>query len=354
MNEDLHNHIEALKVYAERVVINKADLEVLQQKRAQLKEIRADIPKYEKEDLRLALKGARDEEAELLVAINKLTGGSEVGEVYEALLPIAVQLGRVCQRPLQKDLREAIRAYDSNTTSPQVFRDLIIPFLEESGGSASLSDVMHRIEQGLQGKLTRPDLDVPPGKKCCRLQDNVRREIRQMKKERILTRRGGNMLILASHDREVSQGKQQRSQRLRWKRASMLEDCFDLQASNWQRLKTDRFRELLDDVIQPKSDCGISFESQAGVKFREWLESPNVVLPEETYAVLNNWAFGEGLWYKGKSTAIAALHLWEALFCARPEIRLTDPKIRNGKKILPERFDLWWPRQLDCQRRTGE
>lgn len=207
MNEDLQNCIEKLKVYAERAVFNKDDLEKLEERITQLQVTRESILEYEKKGVPVP-EGVRAEEAKLLVAINKLTGGSEFGEVYKALLPIAVRLGRVCQRPLQKDLRETIIKDNKDITPPRVFRDLVIQFLKDSGGSASLSDVIHQIEQSLQGQFTGADRDLLPGKKRCRSQDNVLREIRQMKRERILTRRGGSTLILASHDRELSEGKQ--------------------------------------------------------------------------------------------------------------------------------------------------
>jgi DNA repair ATPase RecN len=136
MNEDLHNCIKKLKKYAERAVFNKDDLEKLEERITPLEVTRESILRYEKKGVPVP-KGVRDEEEKLVAEIDKLTLGSEFGEVYEALLHIAARLGRTSQRTLQKDLRKAIIADDNNTTSPQVFRDLVIQFLKESGGVVS-------------------------------------------------------------------------------------------------------------------------------------------------------------------------------------------------------------------------
>jgi len=348
MNEDLQNCIEKLKVYAERAVFNKDDLEKLEERITQLQVTRESILEYEKKGVPVP-KGVRDEEEKLVAEIDKLTGGSEFGEVYKALLPIAVRLGRVCQRPLQKDLRETIIKDNKDITPPRVFRGLVIQFLKESGGSASLSDVMHQIEQSLQGHFTGPDRDLLPGKKRCRSQDNVLREIRQMKRERILTRRGGSTLILASHDREVTEGKQQGSQRLRWKRASCRDDCFDLELTNPEALDVDRCRQLLEAVTTEDGIRPPYFNKDASKEFHRWLSNLDTPLQEQAYARLSNWFLTDKEFCRNSPLGQSALELWNTLFCAKPDIRLTNPK--KDYKILRERFDLWWPSQLDCQKK---
>lgn len=181
-------------------------------------------------------------------------------------------------------------------------------------------------------------------------QQNLDNNWKVFSKELIGTRAAKNQGVTqGSGEKEEVDSSTPEPGKLEWERASMIEDCFDLRAQNLKRLNIDLFGELLDDVKRPKSDCRMNFSANASSKFKEWLDAPDQPLPEEAYAILNNWAFGKGPSYKGKSTQLAARDLWDALFCARPDDRLTDWKIKNGEKILPERFKLWRSKQLECQ-----
>lgn len=202
VNKSLQDHIDALKDYAEHAVIGKADVDALDQKTKLMEEIQSAVRRFERKGLPVP-EGLAADRVRIEADISQLRGRSEIEQAYEALLPIVVRLGRTCQRPLPRDLREVLNAYDGNTTSPRVFRDLIVLFLKESAGSARLPDVMNRIEQSLQGHFTASDLGQTPRKRWCRWVDNVRLEIRKMKDEHILARRGTSTLMLVTHDRKL-------------------------------------------------------------------------------------------------------------------------------------------------------
>lgn len=348
VNKDLQNHIDALKDYADHVVVEEADVGALKQTKKLLVEIERFIHRCEKEGLPVP-EGLGADKVKVEADINQLTGGSKIGQVYEALLPIVVRLGRKCQRPLQKDLREALTVDDRKTTSPKEFRDLIVQFLGESGGSASLPDVMQRIEQSLQGHFTVADLDQMPRKQWCRWKDNVRHEIRKMKEEHILARRSTSTLILVTHDKGMSRREQQGSRRLRWERAAHREDCFDLTLMNPGVLDVTHCTQLLADVRTKDGVHPPRFNRHQGRELQKWLDNLNTPLREQAYAALSNWFLTDTEHCKSSPLADAARELWNALFCAMPDRRLTDPK--RDYKILPERFYLWWPKQRDCQNR---
>lgn len=137
--------------------------------------------------------------------------------------------------------------------------------------------------------------------------------------------------------------------RPKWERISDSDECFDLSAINWKELNMDILRELLHRVETAETPM-ISFDKTASSKFNEWFDAPDQTLSEFAYATLNNWAFGEGTSSKDTDRALAALDFWNALFCVRPHERLTNPKVRGGKRVLPERFELWWPKQQERQR----
>ena len=137
----------------------------------------------------------------------------------------------------------------------------------------------------------------------------------------------------------------QHIRKLKWERVN---NSFDLRLINPDSTNVNVFKELLFNVERPKSDYKKDFNKRASKLFKQWFDSHcREPLPESAYALLSNWFLGEGP-YQGKSRAMAAETLWEALFCEKPEHRLTNWRI-SGSKIVPERYKLWWPKQQECQ-----
>jgi hypothetical protein len=137
--------------------------------------------------------------------------------------------------------------------------------------------------------------------------------------------------------------------RLRWARASLREGCFDLELTNPEALDANHVGQLLKAV---QTEDGVNpphFNTDAGGEFERWLANLHTPLREQAYARLSNWFLTEKADCRGSPLAQTALELWRALFCAEPGKRLTHPK--KDHKILPEEFDLWWSKQLDCQNR---
>jgi len=135
----------------------------------------------------------------------------------------------------------------------------------------------------------------------------------------------------------------------RWERASMLEDCFDLQLTNPAGLDIDRCRQLVEALDEKDGIHPPHFNKDASKEFHRWLSNLNTPLREQAYARLSNWFLTDKEFCRNSPLGQVALELWNTLFCSKPDIRLTNPK--RDHKILRERFVLWWPSQLDCQKK---
>jgi len=145
-----------------------------------------------------------------------------------------------------------------------------------------------------------------------------------------------------------------KSKKLSWEKAYDCEDCFELRVKNPEDVDRD-YRDYLLKLLKivDKAPAGKDFNKRAFSQFEAWIKNPNEILPEFAFATLDSWSFSEGNNAKGKDKQTATQRLWDALFCSRPNggRRLTDPKVLGGKKIIKEKFDLWWEKQKDCQTR---
>jgi len=138
--------------------------------------------------------------------------------------------------------------------------------------------------------------------------------------------------------------------KLKWERVQ--KDRFDLQLLNPEDANVRQLRKLLRNVEISSANWrkNMRFNQRASRAFRQWLDNPSLPLPAYAYALLSNWFLTRLKFIRESPRGQAALKLWSALFCEIPEIpegRLTDPEL--DYKILPEKFELWWPKQLRCQ-----
>src|SRR4030042_1683804 len=136
-----------------------------------------------------------------------------------------------------------------------------------------------------------------------------------------------------------------------WERASMLEDCFDLQLTTTRGLDIDRCQQLVEALEKEDGIWPRHFNTDASKEFHRWLSNSDSPLQEQAYARLSNWFLTDKEFCRNSPLGQAALELWNALFCVKPDIRLTNPK--RDYKILSEKFAVWWPKQLNCQKKVG-
>ena len=131
-----------------------------------------------------------------------------------------------------------------------------------------------------------------------------------------------------------------------WKRFTEFGQRFDLMLENPEDVDVKMIEQLLESVEAYDPGVKQDFDAKASKSLRDWLSSPSQPLKEHAYATVSNWFLSEGPRYKNKRRGFAAARLWESLFCAKPSERLTNP---GSKKIKPECFLAWWPRQEKCQ-----
>ncbi len=183
--QNVKEHLEALREFAEQAAENGQDAGDLKVKKAQLQAVQKTIRQLERRGIPVP-NGLKDEKLSLATAVGELEKDSGTDLVYESLLDIVQQLGRVCKRRPHHELYLRSRDWKSQTTPAEALRKEITRVLEEMQGSGRERDVMAKIAARLKGKFTEADLERPMGNRP-RWQMNVRRERRQMIDDGILT-----------------------------------------------------------------------------------------------------------------------------------------------------------------------
>jgi len=150
---------------------------------------------------------------------------------------------------------------------------------------------------------------------------------------------------VGSISEDVRSHREENFQRPKWKVASLI-GC-DLQLENPGALDIDRCRQLIEALDKEDGIWPRHFNTDASKEFHRWLSNLNTPLREQAYARLSNWFLTDKESCRNSPLGQVALELWNALFCSKPDIRLTNSK--RDHKILRERFELWWPKQSDCQ-----
>ena len=131
--------------------------------------------------------------------------------------------------------------------------------------------------------------------------------------------------------------------KLKWKQVN---DSYDLELVNPEITSTRVLKKLLV-VVEDIESWGRHFNQEASSEFNRWLQNLDTPLKEQACARLSNWFLCDMKFIRETDLGIASGYFWDALFCTRPEKRLTKPE--RDHKILPEEFALWWPKQLRCQ-----
>ena len=123
---------------------------------------------------------------------------------------------------------------------------------------------------------------------------------------------------------------------------------YDLKVNNPSNLDFNKYRQMLKNIELP-TDYNKDFSEKAVRLINEWFDNPDdKPLKEAAYCFLSNWPLTSIEKTRKSSRSVAIWQLWDELFCARPQRRLTNWKI-SGAKVIPAEFDLWWQKQQDCQ-----
>ncbi len=124
---------------------------------------------------------------------------------------------------------------------------------------------------------------------------------------------------------------------------------YDLKVKNPENLDVNKFRELLKKVKLPTPDLKINFSKLATKLVNEWFDNlAEKSFAEAAYCLLSNWPLSGRKAASESSRSVAIWQLWDELFCARPERRLTNWRI-SGSKVIPDEINFWWQKQKGCQ-----
>jgi hypothetical protein len=136
---------------------------------------------------------------------------------------------------------------------------------------------------------------------------------------------------------------------LKWNRVAR--DSFDLRLQNADMLDREQLKTLYKTLLNAK------FAEKRGAKdlgfppyirddLGNWIDMPEEPLISGVYVTLSNWFLSIGA-FKNSERGIAAVRIWDVLFCCHPFDRLSSVGKRH--EIIPERFDRWWATQQKLQ-----
>ena len=184
---DIQIHIGALREYANSIKEGSGDIEEIQIKKKQLAAVQRTIRQLEKNRVPVP-EGLSNEKLNLVSELNYLENASDgCIKVYESLLNIIFDLGRVCRRLPHKELYQLSKKWRNQATPQETLRQSIVTALKDMEGTGKEAKVFESIEKQLSSHFTPADLSRPGGKNL-RWQNNVRRERKRMIKEGILTK----------------------------------------------------------------------------------------------------------------------------------------------------------------------
>ena len=186
-DSEIQEHLGALKEYVRNVLTGSKDLDELRVKKAQLSAIQRTIRQLEKNRVPVP-EGLSNEKLSLVSELNGLENASDgCIKVYESLLNIIFDLGRVCRRLPHKELYQLSKKWRNQVTPQETLRQSIITTLKDTEGTGKEAKVFESIEKQLSSRFTPADLSRPGGKNL-KWQNNVRRERKRMIKDDILTK----------------------------------------------------------------------------------------------------------------------------------------------------------------------
>jgi hypothetical protein len=184
-SEALKQNLNAIRDYISAIKGLKESSEV-QLLRSQLRVIEKSIRHFERDGIQVP-EGVMSDKFSLESKIKEIKKGPhEISLLYEELLDIIVQTGRILKRRPDRDLRGRLREGRKEELPKDILRNNIIAVLRGMGGTGHERDVLREIEDKLKEQFTPADLDKPLGRRP-RWEMNTRQERNRMIKKGILT-----------------------------------------------------------------------------------------------------------------------------------------------------------------------
>jgi len=163
-NDELKKHVDAIENLIHQVQRDVAENEEIRNKKEQLRTVKRSIAQLERKRIPVP----KEMQDLKLTLVTDLENGEAplngLQPVYERLLDIIEDLGRLCGRSPRRDLYLKARERKSRTTTAEALAPVLVEVLREMGGSAHQKDIALRVKQKLKGKLTEADFERPQGK----------------------------------------------------------------------------------------------------------------------------------------------------------------------------------------------
>lgn len=183
-SEVLKQNLNTIRDYISGIKELKESSEV-QLVRSQLRVIGKSIRQFERDGIQVP-EGVMSDKLSLESKIQEIRKGPhEISLLYEELLDIIIQTGRILKKRPDIDLRVRLRESRKGELPTDVLRKSIIAVIKEMGGIGHERDVLKEIGDKLKEQFTPADMDRP-GRRA-RWEMNVRQERNRMIKEGILT-----------------------------------------------------------------------------------------------------------------------------------------------------------------------
>jgi hypothetical protein len=184
-SETLKQNLNAIRDYISGIKEMKESSEV-QLVRSQLRVIEKSIRQFERDGIQVP-EGVMGDKLSLEFKIEEIKKGPhEISLLYEELLDIIVQTGRILKRRPDRDLRDRLRESRKRELPRDILRKNIVAVLKEMGGNGHERDVLKEIGDKLKEQFTPADIDTPSGRRT-RWEINTLRERNRMIKDGILT-----------------------------------------------------------------------------------------------------------------------------------------------------------------------
>jgi hypothetical protein len=192
--EEIRRNLSAIKEYVSGIKLVNKNPEV-QQMESQLHELERTIRRMEKKGIQV-LEGLTSGKTSLESKILEKKAIGDPSSLYEELLDIIAQLGRVLGRRPDRELYKRLKEYKRQVVGNSILRENIVIVLNEMGGSGHESDILKGVEVKLKGRFTPADKEKPHGSSF-QWESNVRKERKRMIKDGILTpeSRGGKWIL---------------------------------------------------------------------------------------------------------------------------------------------------------------
>lgn len=162
--DEIYIHLDKIEEIIRKTTGKAKSKQNLKEKKAQFRTIDNSIRQLSKRGIPVPDDLIRMKD-KLITEIDELAlPTNDIGDIYNRVLNLVEDLGRLCGRSPRKDLYLKAKEKKKNETDFDTLGKALIGVLEKMGGSGKEKSIIQGVENALQNDLTEADLDRPKGK----------------------------------------------------------------------------------------------------------------------------------------------------------------------------------------------